>query len=56
MTRNKVIFDTGHYLNTKQKINMNNNMTQTLDEIKIKIKLNGKKVRSPKSKLDTKWS
>ena len=34
-------FDTGHYLNTKWKINMNNNMTQKLD--KIKMKLNEKK-------------
>ena len=27
-------FDMGHYLNTKQKINTNNNMTQRLDKIK----------------------
>ena len=33
---------------------MNNNMTQRLD--KIKIKLNEKKIRSPNSNLDTKWT
>ena len=40
MTRHKVIFDTGHYLNTKRKINTNNNITERLN--KIKIKLSGK--------------
>ena len=38
MTRHKVIFDTGHYLNKKRKINTNNNMTQRLDKTKSERK------------------
>ena len=38
MTRHKVIFDVGHYLNTKQKkIDTNNTMNQRLNKIKIKL-------------------
>ena len=33
MIRHKVIFDMGHYLNTKREINTNKNMTQRLNKI-----------------------